>query len=229
MRKVLRDGRTGRVLLVAVLGIGAIGTAWSLAAGTSNTLHACADKDGGALRLAKKCKHGERSVSWNIQGPKGDTGAPGANGTDGVQYAWNGWVQPTGPNLHPQADGHVTTFTFTSPKAGFVDVTAHVGIRLHNNGVNDCHVQSQLAAAPGTPAPGAGYIDNYINANLPTEAGGGTYLQLDSSVSRVLPAVQGSNTVYLNGAYDCTDALWGPVNINAVFVNSNPPSSLTAP
>lgn len=32
-----------------------------------------------------------------------------------------------------------------------------------------------------------------------------------------------------NGAYDCVDALWGPVSITAVFANKNPSAALTAP
>jgi len=72
-------------------------------------------------------------------------------------------------------------------------------------------------------------MDSWINGNLPTENGAGTYLQLDASVDRVFPVVAGSNTIYLNGAYDCADALWGPVSISAVFANQNPTATLTAP
>jgi hypothetical protein len=127
----------------------------------------------------------------------------------------------------PQADGHVAKFTFTSPAAGFVDLTAHFGIRVHATA--DCHLQSRLAASPGAPSPGAGYMDNLINGNLPTQLGSGNLLQLDDSVSSVLPVGAGSNSFYLNGASSCADALWGPINMTALFVNSNPAATLTAP
>jgi hypothetical protein len=147
-----------------------------------------------------------------------------------VQYVWSAWLQPAGTARHPQADGHVTTFTFTSPAAGFVSATVHFGVRVHNTVGTDCHVQSQLASSPSTTlTPGPGYMDSWINGNLPTENGAGTYLQLDASVDRVFPVVAGTNTIYLNGAYDCADALWGPVSISAVFANQNPTATLTAP
>lgn len=219
-------GRSVTYVVVAVLVGSIVGGGWALAASSSGTLHACASKRTGALRLASHCNRRERGVSWNTQGRQGNAGAPGA---PGVQYAWNGWVQPAGIDRHPQADGHVVAFRFTSPAAGFVDATVHFGVRVKNNGTTDCHVQSQLAGAPAAPTAGPGYMDSWINANLPTQAGAGTYLQLDASVSRVLPVVAGSNTIYLNGAFDCVDALWGPVNISAVFANQNPSSTISAP
>jgi len=67
-----------------------------------------------------------------------------------VQYVWSAWLQPAGNARHPQTDGHVTTFTFTSPAAGFVSATVHFGVRVHNTAGTDCHVQSQLASSPST-------------------------------------------------------------------------------
>jgi hypothetical protein len=52
------------------------------------TIKACAKKKGGALRMGKKCRKGERRVTWAIRGPTGLTGPPGAAGipgTDGAQ------------------------------------------------------------------------------------------------------------------------------------------------
>src|SRR5687768_4525330 len=60
---------------------------------------ACAKKKGGALRLGKKCRKGERRVTWAVKGPRGLTGpggppgalglagAPGANGAQGIPGA----------------------------------------------------------------------------------------------------------------------------------------------
>ncbi|MEA2197522.1 MAG: hypothetical protein QOJ25_1573 [Solirubrobacteraceae bacterium] len=227
-------------VVVAAL-VGSFGVAgWALAAGGSGTLHGCAKKSNGALRLAGHCRKSERAVSWSIRGPQGTPGARGTNGTNGsngsngapgVQYVWSAWLQPAGTARSPQTDGHVTKFTFTSPAAGFVSATVHFGVRVHNTAGTDCHVESQLASAPSTTlTPGPGYMDSWINGNLPTENGVGTYLQLDASVDRVFPVVAGPNTIYLNGdSPNCADALWGPVSVSAVFANQNPTATLTAP
>jgi hypothetical protein len=61
---------------------------------TPKKIKACAKKKGGALRLSgKKCRRGERRVTWAARGPQGLAGAsgqagapgtPGANGTNGT-------------------------------------------------------------------------------------------------------------------------------------------------
>jgi hypothetical protein len=43
-------------------------------------IRACANKKTGELRLASKCRRGERSVSWNQVGPAGAAGKTGATG-----------------------------------------------------------------------------------------------------------------------------------------------------
>jgi hypothetical protein len=78
------------------------GAAWA-AAGTSSTIHACAKKHGGALRLATHCRRSESAVSWSKvgpagrrgpAGPAGKTGAAGALGTSGARGA----TGATGPS-----------------------------------------------------------------------------------------------------------------------------------
>jgi Collagen triple helix repeat (20 copies) len=52
------------------------------------TIKACAQKSDGALRLGRKCRKGERRVTWSARGPAGLTGPagqPGAAGQDGAQ------------------------------------------------------------------------------------------------------------------------------------------------
>lgn len=261
MNSLVRGHPRAGYLVVALIASIAAGGGWAFAAGSGSTLHACANKKTGALRLANKCKKRERVVSWNIEGPRGAAGtrglrgatgaqgvtgaqgATGAQGSPGVQYAWNAWTYPVAAS--PQSDGHVATFNFTSPAAGFVLVTASFQIRVKsNNEKENCHVESQLASAPaviGKIEPGEGspgFIDQWVNENLPTSKGGGTDLGLSASVSRVFPVTAGSNTVYLNGQYngypapepyDCPGAFWGPISISAVFANQAPSATLTAP
>ena len=74
-----------------------------------------------------------------------------------------------------------------------------------------------------------GFVDQWINGNLPTQYNGGTYLGLNASATRVIQVVNGSNTVYLNGKSDCAAALLGPVTLTAVLTQSNPTSSIVTP
>jgi len=76
--------------VLAVLALG--GGAYAVADG-GGTIHACANKRSGALRLAGRCTNTERDVSWNVQGPyglqgpmgpAGSPGSPGTGGKDGV-------------------------------------------------------------------------------------------------------------------------------------------------
>lgn len=218
--------------LLLTVGVGA--GAYALAS-TGGTISACVNHSNGVLYRAGHCKAHDRKLTWNVQGPRGAQGPPG------VQYAWSSFTYPGG--AHPQSDGHVATFTFNAPKSGFALVAAQFQIRVHGNGTNDCHLESQLATAPaviGIVQPGhgsAGFVDEWINSNLPTEIGGSTYLGQNMSVSRVFHVVAGPNKIFLNGQYNnygagqanCLDALWGPITMSAVFANSNPTSSITVP
>jgi len=161
------------------------------------------------------------------QGPQGATGPQGTvgpQGPSGITSVWSGYAYP---GARPQTDGHVSRFIFTPPASGFVNVTAHWGIRVHATA--DCHLQSQLSLSPSAPSSGPGYDDAYINGNLPTQNGAGTYLEMNFSTSRVFAVSAASTTVYLNGSFDCTDALWGPITMDAVFVQQNPAASLVTP
>ena len=52
--------------------------AYALASGSA-TIHECASKRSGALRLSATCLGDERAVSWNIQGPPGPLGPSSAS------------------------------------------------------------------------------------------------------------------------------------------------------
>jgi hypothetical protein len=254
MSGLFRSRHLAVYVLVGLAAACAAGGGLALAA-SSHTVHACASKSSRVLSLrhGKRCGKHQKAVSWNALGPQGQRGATGpagsagpvgprgSTGPAGAQYVWSAFSYPSAER--PQADGHVATFTFTSPVAGFALVTASFQVRIHNKAGNDCHVESQLAGAPaviGDVAPGsgsAGFIDQWVNPGLDTVDGGSTYLGFNGSVSRVLPVIAGQNTVYLNGQYttytdsthDCTDALWGPITVSAVFANQNPSATLTTP
>jgi hypothetical protein len=56
---------------------------------SGGTLHACVHEGGGLtlLQSGKHCKHGLKTVSWSIQGPKGAPGTSGPAGVNGVNGA----------------------------------------------------------------------------------------------------------------------------------------------
>jgi hypothetical protein len=97
------------VVAVALLICGATGYAAAQQATDSaaKTIRACAQKKGGALRLASKCRKGERRVTWaqaGLRGSQGATGATGAAGTPGKDGA-GGAAGPPGPGGSAGANG----------------------------------------------------------------------------------------------------------------------------
>jgi hypothetical protein len=80
--------RTTHTLLVAGAAALLASGGFALGASTSSpTIHACAKRRGGALRLASTCKHSERAVTWAVTGPRGATGPAGRQGADGANGA----------------------------------------------------------------------------------------------------------------------------------------------
>lgn len=65
------------------LAVGAGGLAF--AASRAGTVHACAAKRNGVLRLSARCRKDERAVSWSVRGPRGRRGRSGAQGGVGPQ------------------------------------------------------------------------------------------------------------------------------------------------
>ena len=237
--KRLSQARTAPAMALGIIAVVVAAAGGAYAASGGSTISACVHHRGGGLYSARHCARHDRKLSWNSRGPQGSAGRAGATGPSGpsgaagIATVWTAAIYPSAAT--PAADGHVATFTFTSPGAGFVDLTAHFGVRVHNTAATDCHIQNQIAATPSVPSasPGsnvAGYMDNWINGNLPTQNGAGTYLELDESVSNVFPVVSGPNKFYLNGAATtCAAALWGPINFTALAVNTNSSATLTAP
>ena len=162
---------------------------------------------------------------------------PDAGGAQ-ADYAWSAFAGG-GEYATPAADGHVARFTFASPVDGFVSATALFSVRVKNTFATtkgDCSYETVLAKTPGflgcPPESGGscalpGYSQGWVNGNLPTYNGDGTYLSFQGAAVTLLPVVRGDNTFYLNGRSNCLDALWGNLNLNAVFVRSVLPASLT--
>jgi hypothetical protein len=78
MQKIVARTPQLAVGLAACAGLLAAGGAgWALGATGASSIHACASKKNGALRLAARCGRKERAVSWSVQGPAGGPGQPG--------------------------------------------------------------------------------------------------------------------------------------------------------
>lgn len=175
------------------------------------------------------CKSGETALSWN------QSGQPGPPGPAGEAAAWSGYSYARDASeSYPSTGGEVAHFTFTSPADGYAVVTANFAVRIRNNFDTteaDCRVQTQIAPAAGAPDESKpGFVDQWVNGNLPTENGVETWLGLNASATRVLPVAQGQNIVYLNGEEDqCNGALLGPLTVTAVLVQENPTATLTEP
>lgn len=82
MRRMLAGHRTHAVVLGAVALL-TFGGGYAIASG-GGTIHACANKKSGSLRLANTCKKGERAVTWSVTGPRGPQGIAGTNGRNGA-------------------------------------------------------------------------------------------------------------------------------------------------
>ena len=86
-----RSGRGGLILAAALAA--AVALAFlinSVATGADSRIHACVGKKSGAVRIVaagKRCKKGERRVTWQRVGPVGAPGTAGSDGATGPQGA----------------------------------------------------------------------------------------------------------------------------------------------
>ena len=87
MRAIRQHLTYPKIAATLAVFLAAGGAAWA-ATGSGATIHACYKKRGGALRIASRCKRGEKALSWNQIGPrgaKGTAGKAGARGATGLQ------------------------------------------------------------------------------------------------------------------------------------------------
>lgn len=231
MRSTQRKALAALVALAAALMAGSV--AYATIPSGDGVIHGCYTKSGGSLRVidssVTNCKSSETALSWN------QAGVPGPPGPQGLTAAWSGYSYARDASeSYPSVGGELAHFTFTAPADGYALVTASFAVRVRNDFDTtsaDCRVQTQIAPSAGAPDEAKpGFVDQWINGNLPTESGVGTWLGLNASTTRLLPVVQGQNVVYLNGEQDqCNGALLGPLTMTAVLVQSSPASTLAEP
>jgi hypothetical protein len=92
----------------------------AIAGSSGHAIHACASKKGGALRIAKKCRHSERALTWSQTGPagaRGPQGAKGPGGSNGINGSARAYARVSGaaggPSFQPSFD-QGTTKGFTT-------------------------------------------------------------------------------------------------------------------
>ena len=114
--KERRWGRRALVTVAAVLGILGVGgsVAFATIPGGDGVIHGCYAKSGGALRVfdgsVTTCKATETALDWNVTGPQGPAGPPGAAGPQGPKgdagaQGPRGDAGPQGPKGDPGLPG----------------------------------------------------------------------------------------------------------------------------
>jgi hypothetical protein len=135
-RHITYPNAVATVCLFACLG----GGAWAATARGGSTVHACYAKRGGAMRVARHCRRGERALSWNEVGPTGAPGSPGRDGAAGPAGPTD--VSADGTAIAPLT-GSYATFGQTTVPAGSYLLEAKASFVASSTGQMVC----KLAAA----------------------------------------------------------------------------------
>jgi hypothetical protein len=112
--------RVGACLLAGMLSVAAA-EGFDLASSGGGAISACASRRTGTLRIATTCRRGERSVSWNQQGPTGPPGSAGPGGSPGP-------VGSPGPAGAPGVTGPRGPSSATSIGGSFVPLLGNTTV-----------------------------------------------------------------------------------------------------
>jgi hypothetical protein len=134
------------------------------ASSSSPVIRACANKKTGALRLAGKCRHSERFVSWNQTGVQGPRGLLGATGTAGAAGAAGGAGQtgPQGPGatqISSSVIGPRTTFPIATLGPWTVNMSCLFGVSVNIVGPGH-YYDTTVSGEPGISTATATHINN---------------------------------------------------------------------
>jgi hypothetical protein len=153
------------VLMAACSGLALAATS------SSPVIKACANKRSGALRIAHKCRHNERRVSWNIQGPQGSRGFTGPKGIKGATGA-TGATGGTGPQGKQGVQGPGASSFATTLAPGTSGATLAIVNGLTVKGTcTSTTVELLIEAASST--------DNIALSGTAFNGGGGAVHQVD--------------------------------------------------
>lgn len=169
--------RSGTLLLAAGAVVATIGGGALVAGAASrdepphSVIKACANQSSGRLRLAGPsgtCRHGERAISWNVQGPAGPPGPAGPTGPAGAMGA----AGPAGA-AGPKGDSGPTGARGPTGPAGAAGARGPTGPK-------------------GDSGAGLSSIDQLGGISCTATAAGGTIaVSYDSSAHVILTCVPG--------------------------------------
>lgn len=153
--------------LVLVAGIAAGGTAFVSAQMSSTVIYACVNNNSGMVKIVSApsaCSGNERSLQWNLQGPKGDKGDPGPAGPQGPKGETGavGPVGPAGPAGPPGPAGSAQQLVRHEIRTPTRDISVLDGI-----------VQLVAECPAGTVLAGGGYYSNFVNISESRPDGNG--------------------------------------------------------
>lgn len=140
------------IAVAAMLAVGA--AAYASTSGSSGTIHACASRSTGVLRLGHHCRRRERAVTWNKAGPSGTPGPSDAYYSDNSPAGAATVTVPPGEYV---ATGNCTAFMSqgsTSPPFG----EAELALTLLPPSQFGSSVQGNYDAGVYTSVPDQGHV-----------------------------------------------------------------------
>ena len=130
--------------------------------GGGAVIRACYSKRTGALRVASKCRRGERSISWNQVGRRGATGARGRSGVNGINGTNGINGAPGSARAYAYVNGSVSTPTF--------DAARTKGFSAVSEPQHGVYCLTAPGLDPAKTAPIVSVVYNAGFAGIPTSA-----------------------------------------------------------
>ncbi|MEA2211259.1 MAG: hypothetical protein QOF83_1207 [Solirubrobacteraceae bacterium] len=204
-----RRGRpfVGYLAVAAVVALSTTG-GWAIASSGGGSIHACANKHTGALRLAGRCTKRERAVSWNAVGPRGPGGPQGLPGAPGQTRN----TGPAGPYTTTLPSGQTERGVFAAESDDLGNSGAHTDAPISFPVALASAPSVQVVpGAPTTQCPGstsaptatAGYLCIYVFAS------GGTISEFDPATATANAASKwGVNLSVVSSQYAYAFGSW---------------------
>jgi hypothetical protein len=172
--KTSRRTRSLRLATAVIATLGVIaGTAYAtVLAPSAGVIHACAQKNTGALRTVagQACRASEHPLTWNVTGPAGSDGPPGPAGPQGPQGSTGpagpqGSTGPAGPQGPQGPQGPAANLGLAYPSLTVANPAAN---QYGASGVN----YGDVPCAAGKKVLGGGVStsgqDQFVNESYPS-------------------------------------------------------------
>lgn len=164
--------RVGICVAVGLASAAAGAGGLAVAASPGTTVHACAAKRSGMLRLAATCRRTEHAVTWSLEGPAGPPGPPGSPGSPGAAGVSGatgvagargaaGATGPAGPTGPPGPS------SATSLTGSFVALSGKTTVATMNVGAGAYAIEAKTVLADD--APENVYVFCHLDADQPAD------------------------------------------------------------